>query len=222
MTLINHHKIIYITVFAVIIPAIFAFFFFTRYNHIPVSMALGECKMDYTSPSSYGERLSPLESTAFNLKGWEMLICYGSPSVNGRKMIGDRIPLDQPWRFGANEPTRFYTTADVELGGVYLPKGRYSIYVVPGRFEWEVVINTSVSHWGNNFSQRVLSKKIGSFNIEPEYMIEPVEKMVITTSNIQPGDNEGAIIFEWEQTRFEIPVINLEEEDKTDYTMRSS
>lgn len=119
---INPKKVGLITLFAVVLPLIGAFIFFTRFNYVPVQLTIGECRMDYTAKPTYEDRLSPLESLDFKIKGWDMLVCYGQPSLKGRDMIGERIPYNEPWRFGANEPTRFYTTADVEIGGVFVPK----------------------------------------------------------------------------------------------------
>jgi len=135
-------------------------------------------------------------------------------------MIGERIAYNTPWRFGANEPTRFYTTADVEIGGVLVPKGRYSLYAVPGRFEWEIFINSSISHWGNNLSSGIQSKNIGSFKITPEYIREPVEQFTIYTAQPTLESDELEIFVEWENSRLAFSIKNLEERDKTDQSLR--
>ncbi len=220
MVNINPKKAGIIAVIAVVIPLIAAFFYFTRYNFIPVQVALGGCSMDYTAKPTYEERLSPLISEEFQIKGWEMILCYGQPSLRGREMIGDRIPLDTPWRFGANEPTRFYTSADVEIGGINVPKGRYSLYAVPGRFEWEIFINSSITHWGNNLGSEVQSKNIGSFTLTPGYQREAVETLVFNAQYSELGNDEIIVLMEWENTILEIPIKNLEDVDKTDHTLR--
>ncbi|MGB0346243.1 MAG: DUF2911 domain-containing protein [Balneolaceae bacterium] len=217
---INPKKVGLITLFAVVLPLIGAFIFFTRFNYVPVQLTIGECRMDYTAKPTYEDRLSPLESLDFKIKGWDMLVCYGQPSLKGRDMIGERIPYNEPWRFGANEPTRFYTTADVEIGGVFVPKGRYSLYAVPGRFDWEIFINESISHWGNDISAEVQSKNIGSFKIEPGYQLQKVEALTFSTSEIELENNELMMFFEWENTILEIPIINLEEKDKVDRSLK--
>lgn len=217
---INPKKVGLILLFAVVLPAIFAFIFFTRFNYIPVQLTLGECRMDYTAKPTYEDRLSPLESERFKIRGWEMLICYGQPSLRGRKMIGERIPLNEPWRFGANEPTRFYTTADVEIGGVFVPKGRYSLYAIPGRFEWEIFINESITHWGNDLSAEVQAKNIGSFKIEPKYLLDPIEDLTFRADEPELGVAEVLVFMEWENTLLEIPIRNMEVDDKTDNSLK--
>lgn len=220
MITIHPKKVGLILLFAVVLPALIAFVFFTRFNYIPVQLTLGECRMDYTAKPTYEDRISPLESEKFQIKGWEMLICYGQPSLRGREMIGERIPLNNPWRFGANEPTRFYTTADVELGGVFVPKGRYSLYAVPGRFEWEIFINKSISHWGNDFSAEVIAQNLGSFKVTPTYQLDEVESLIFHAEEPELGEDDLVIYMEWENTLLEIPIKNLEEKDKTDRSLK--
>ena len=59
-------------------------------------------------------RPSPLESTAFALGAGHVKVCYGSPSLRGRTMIGGAaVPFGHLWRTGANEPTTLHT--DVAL-----------------------------------------------------------------------------------------------------------
>jgi len=217
---INPKKVGLILLFAIVIPSLIAFVYFTRYNYIPVQLTLGECRMDYTAKPTYEERLSPLVSEEFQIKGWDMLICYGQPALRGREMIGERIAYDTPWRFGANEPTRFYTTADVEIGGIFVPKGRYSLYAVPGRFDWEIFINTSIAHWGNDLSAEVQSKSLGSFKVTPGYLQDPVETFIIQADEPELGVDELLVYVEWENTVLEIPIKNLEEKDKTDRSLK--
>lgn len=221
MISINPKKAGIILFFVVILPSFVGFFYFTRFNYIPIGLTVGQCMMDYTSPVTYQERLSGLESEGFTLKGWDILICYGSPSLRNRDMLGNRIPYDELWRFGANEPTRFYTTADVNLGGLFVPKGRYSIYAKPGRFEWEIFINESTAHWGNDFSTDITAREIGSFMVKPEYIREAVETFAITSEIPELGSGETELIVEWEHTRLRIPIQNLETEDKTDYSLKN-
>lgn len=120
----------------------------------------------------------------------------------------------------ANEPTRFYTTADVDMGGIVLPKGRYSLYAIPGRFDWEIFVSKSISHWGNDINADVRSQEIGSFKIKPKFLQQPVESLTIHTEESTVGEDELDLFIEWEQTRLVIPIKNLEVEDKTDTSLK--
>ena len=224
----------------VLIPGLAIFFHLTRFNYVPVQVTIGACQKDYTSPSSYKERVSPLAGHSFDVNGWDMLVCYGQPSLKGRDMLGGEIPYDQLWRFGANEPTRFYTTADMVLGDLVLTKGRYSLYAIPGQREWEIFVNRDISHWGNDLSPSVRSKEVGSFKVRPEYIRPAVEVMTLTSEEVEVEDGSGKVqlahgvevdtggskqyatnlIFMWQNTRLTIPIENLEKENKRESTLK--
>ncbi|RNC85827.1 MAG: DUF2911 domain-containing protein [Balneola sp.] len=184
--------------------SILIFFVATGYHHVPVDMTLGSCIKDYTSPSTYMKRPSPLQTLDFELEGDRVLVCYGSPSARERKVFGGIVPYDRLWRFGANEPTRLYTSTDLVIGEVVVPKGRYSVYAIPGEYSWEVFISTSTFHWGNVINRSVRENEIGSFDIQPESNDSFVESFTIRFE-------EAELLVEWENTRLRIPVTNIRE-----------
>ena len=73
------------TLVLVVFISLSSFIYFTRYNYIPVQITLGKCEIDYIVSSEQEIRLSPLVSEYFQIKGWEMLMCYGQPSLRGRR-----------------------------------------------------------------------------------------------------------------------------------------
>lgn len=192
-------KIIPLSILLLIIAL---FFIVTGYHYIPVDIGLGACIKDYTSPSTYMKRVSPLKSYELTIEDDKVLICYGSPSANERKIFGGIVPFNRIWRFGANEPTRIYTSTDLVLGEVVVPKGRYSMYAIPSEENWEIFISESTFHWGNSITQSVRDQEIGSFEIKSEYNPIYVESFTIMS-------DEGDIIVEWENIRLRIPLVNF-------------
>src|SRR5688572_14558466 len=78
-------------------------------------------------------RQSPLDSLTFQVAGKPVKVCYGRPSLRGRQMLGSAaIPYGKLWRTGANEPTIFITPVALQVAGVKVPPGTYSLYTVPG------------------------------------------------------------------------------------------
>ena len=194
--------------FLLMIPlGIVAGFGITGYHYVPVEYTLGKCTKDYSNVNSYVERPSPMRSLEFTVDRGEVLMCYGSPSANGREIFGELVPYDQLWRFGANEATRLYTNADLVIGEVVVPKGRYSLYVIPHRNNWEVFISTSTWHWGNDISEKVRSQEIGSFEVPARYNTNFVEELRFSTDN---RNNRTTLIVEWEKTRVSIPIVSFE------------
>jgi hypothetical protein len=152
-------------------------------------------------------RKSPIDSVSFAVSGAEVKMCYGRPSLRGRKMLGaDAIPFGQIWRTGANEPTMIHTTGPITLAGIKLPAGSYSLYTVPGPKEWDVIVNRSITQWGeeSNYTDAVKAQEVGRAKVKAENLSGPVE-----TFTIRPDPASGetrALVLEWEKTRVTIPV----------------
>src|SRR5581483_12253067 len=76
------------------------------------------------------------QTTSVTIGGKKLSIKYDSPALNGRTNIfekGGRISQDETypvWRAGANEATSFHTDADLDIGGLSVPKGNYTLYVL--------------------------------------------------------------------------------------------
>lgn len=170
----------------------------------PVSWTLGACFKDWTSPSSYLPRASPL-MTVDRLSGdASVRICYGAPSARGRELFGDDglVPYEAYWRTGANEPTRLFTDTALRLGDVAVPPGRYSIYTLPGPEFWEVIINRSTFHWGYDFSDDVVIQEVGRVRIPAGVAPEFTE---LFTVDWGPG-SPGGLLLTWGDVRITIPV----------------
>ena len=80
--------------------------------------------------------------------GANITIKYSAPSVKGRKVWGGLVPYDKVWRAGANEATIIETDKDITVEGKALPKGKYSLYAIPGEKEWSIVLNSQTGQWG--------------------------------------------------------------------------
>jgi hypothetical protein len=93
---------------------------------------------------------SPPATAKGMAKGANITIKYSSPSVKGRKIWGDLVPYDKVWRAGANEATIFETDKDIKIEGKPLPKGKYSLYAIPGEKEWTIIFNSATGQWGIN------------------------------------------------------------------------
>jgi hypothetical protein len=77
-----------------------------------------------------------------------LAIAYGQPHARGRKIEGGLIPLDTIWRFGANTATTLHTDSDIVLGGLAVPHGDYSLYLLYSRSGWQLILNRQTGGWG--------------------------------------------------------------------------
>jgi DUF2911 family protein len=152
-------------------------------------------------------RKSPLDSLTFTLSGKQVKVCYGRPSARGRVMLGGAdIPYGKLWRTGANEPTIVYTPVSLSLAGIRVGPGVYSLYTVPAKSEWEVIVNRSISQWGkeDQYTDEVKAQEVGRAKVKSESTGKPVE---IFTIRAEPRGNQAAsLVLEWEKTRVTLPV----------------
>jgi hypothetical protein len=159
-------------------------------------------------------RESPLEALEIPFRKGKGKLCYGSPSLKGRKMIGgDAVPYDRLWRLGANEPTTLHLSRIVYIGDLVLAPGSYSLYAVPGIKEWEIVINSNSRQWGleSEYTDEVAEREVGRIRVQTQALDIPVEKLTFTSQLSALGAVE--LVFEWQTTRWRLPLVT----ERTDY-----
>jgi hypothetical protein len=153
-------------------------------------------------------RKSPLDSLTFSVAGKQVKVCYGRPSSRGRIMLGsEHVPYGKIWRTGANEPTIFFTPTPLKVAGLSVAPGTYSLYTVPGKGEWEIIVNRSTSQWGeeSNYTDQVKSQEVGRAKVKSETISKPVETFTISA---KPSREKAAeLVLEWEKTRVRIPIV---------------
>jgi hypothetical protein len=152
-------------------------------------------------------RQSPLDSLTFTVAKQTVKVCYGRPSARGRTMIGGKgVPYGKLWRTGANEPTVIFTPLALEIAGIKVPPGKYSLYSVPGEKEWEIIVNRSTSQWGheNEYTKEVQAQEVGRGKVPAERLSAPVETFTIGPD---PASGETQrLVLTWEKSRVAIPI----------------
>ena len=129
----------------------------------------------------------------------DVTISYSRPSVRGRAIWGDLVPLDKPWRTGANAATTLTFSDDVTIEGQKLAAGTYSLVTIPGKEEWTVVFNTDTKLWWE--TQYDAAKDALRVKVKPE-AAPMTETLHIGFPSISAT---GAVLaIEWEKVR--VPV----------------
>lgn len=151
-------------------------------------------------------RKSPLDSVSFKVADQSVKVCYGRPSSRGRVMLGGAdIPYGKLWRTGANEPTIFYAPVQLQVAGIEVKPGVYSLYTVPGAGEWEIIVNRSISQWGkeDQYTDKVKAQEVGRAKVKSESVSKPIETFTIKA---EPAGKNASLVLEWEKSRVRIPV----------------
>jgi len=141
------------------------------------------------------------QSESATIGGKKITINYSSPAVNGRvgKLFGKdgQIGTDGTypvWRAGANEATVLHTDADLDLGGLTVPKGDYTLYVDltnPGA--WTLIVNKSTGQWGTEYPA---AKDLGHVKMATTKTPALVEQLKYTLTST--GGNKGKLTLAWE------------------------
>jgi hypothetical protein len=68
---------------------------------------------------------------------------YDRPVARGRLLFGDSavVMYGALWTPGANRATVLEVSRDIRIAGRLVPAGKYSVWTVPGRDEWTLILN---------------------------------------------------------------------------------
>ena len=148
------------------------------------------------------EPLSPPARTGVTIAGKKLTVAYSSPRIRGRKIMGGLVPYGQWWRTGADNATTFQTDADVDLGGLKVPKGIYTLYTLPGATEWQLIVNKQTGQWGTEYNQR---QDLGRVKMNLAQTPALVDSFKIELSST--GGNNGLLKMTWERTDVSVPFV---------------
>src|SRR5467141_2218220 len=76
---------------------------------------------------------------------------YSSPRMKGRKIFGGLVPYGEVWRAGANDATTLVTTTDLMVGSSHVPAGSYTIFAIPNKDKWTLIISKKTGEWGTDY-----------------------------------------------------------------------
>jgi Protein of unknown function (DUF2911) len=148
----------------------------------------------------YGRYTSPPANASVTINGKKISIAYYAPSAHGRKIMGGLVPYGEVWCTGANWATAVTTEADLEIGGLKLAKGSYSIWTVPNEKEWTLIVNRQTGQFHLDYDQ---SQDLGRTKMNVRRLASPIETFKIQLSS--DGGNKGTLALLWENTEASLP-----------------
>jgi hypothetical protein len=131
----------------------------------------------------------------------ELSIDYSSPGVKGRKIWGDLVPYDKAWRAGANGATKLTASRDFSFGGKPVKAGTYSLFVIPTKAQWTVLLNSDPAVGADD---RDAKKDVASFTVAPAALAAPRERLIYLFNDTQ--DDRTSLDLEWERVRIRMPI----------------
>jgi hypothetical protein len=150
---------------------------------------------------------SPPANASATISGKTLSVQYSAPSVRGRKIFGpggvlSRDPTYPVWRAGANSATAFHTDADLDVGGLHVPKGSYSLYVLVQDPEaWQLIVNKQTGQWGLSYNASQDLGRVKMTMAKPPAIVERL-KYALTDH----GSGKGELSIAWEHHIGRVPI----------------
>lgn len=146
-------------------------------------------------------QLSPPAETSVTIAGKMIRINYSAPSMRHRKIFGGLEPYGRVWRAGANAATALHTDANLDIGGLFVPKGDYTLFVYLDPAQWQLIVSKATGEWGLDYDK---SQDFGRVKMEMSKSPKPIETYRMTLTSL--GGNKGELRLEWENTIAEVPI----------------
>jgi hypothetical protein len=147
-------------------------------------------------------RPSPLAIASTRYKDAYIKITYSQPQKQGRAVFGELVPFGKVWRTGANEATEITTTKDILMNGILLKAGTYTLFTIPAKEKWTIILNKDVGLWGSyNYNSK---QDAFRFEVVPQ-SIEGMVYEPLTLQFDQRNDVADLLIL-WDRTKVTIPI----------------
>jgi hypothetical protein len=151
---------------------------------------------------------SPAATETKTIAGKTITIKYCSPRVKGRTgkiftkdgQIGSD-PTYPVWRAGANAATALHTDANLNIAGLVVAKGDYTLFVdISNPDKWQLIISKQTGEWGLDYSK---AQDLGRVDLTMSRPPAPIENLKYTISDL--GGNKGKLQLEWENHIASVP-----------------
>ena len=135
-------------------------------------------------------------------------ISYGQPHARGRRVEGGLVPTDTVWRLGANAATTLHTDVDLTLGGLTVPRGDYSLFVLHTRGGYQLVVNRQTGQWGSDYDA---ARDLGRVPLTARALREPEESLTVylVPESARPAQGyaelRGTLRIKWGATELSAP-----------------
>lgn len=146
---------------------------------------------------------SPMDVAAFptDYKNADKIakVTYSRPQLKGRS-LNELAPNSKVWRTGANEAAEITFYKDMKLGQNNIKAGTYTLYTIPEKDSYTVIINKDLNVWGSYFYKQ--ENDVARLNVPGTEGTESLENfsMVFTKA-----DNGIVLNMGWDKMRIAVP-----------------
>ena len=152
--------------------------------------------------SAQGGKPSPAAKATCDMGGGKTItVDYSSPRAKGRTIYGGLVPYGEVWRAGAKEATTFVTTGDLMVGGQHVAAGSYTIFAIPNKDKWTLIVSKKTGEWGIPYPGA--DSDLARVDMKASSLLAAVENFTIAFD--KKGDG-CTLRMDWEKTRASIDI----------------
>jgi hypothetical protein len=161
--------------------------------------------MSLSSPLFSQEAIPPKESPLavirVRYKDAYVKLTYSQPHKRNREVFGKLVPYGQVWRTGANEATELTVTKDIQINNTLLKAGTYSLFTIPEKEKWTIIVNSEVGLWGSyNYNSKL---DVLRFEVPVQKSATIFEAL---TMQLDQRNELVDLVISWDDVRVTIPI----------------
>ena len=161
------------------------------------SITLGNAQVKAPQPS-------PSSTVKQTIGLSEVMVEYSRPSAKDRKIFGDLVQMDQLWRTGANGSTDITFANDAIFGGVKIPAGKYALYSIPSKSDWEIILYKDTEIWG---APKELKDELVAAKVKVKSEKNPMHQESFQIGFQDFKMDRANLTISWEKTMVKVPIF---------------
>lgn len=157
------------------------------------SLNAGLIKEDTLKGSPHRTAMNTIGNTHVHIE-------YSSPGVKGRLIWGGLVAMDKVWVAGAHDATSIRFYKDVLIDDKKIAAGTYGFFVIPGKENWTLILNTRFNqHLTDEYQEK---EDVLRVQVKPEtHLFTPRLTYVVDKT----AGNAGVIHLSWDSLRVSLP-----------------
>jgi hypothetical protein len=131
----------------------------------------------------------------------DIKLTYSRPSKKGRVIFGELEKYGAVYRLGANESNEITFFKDVTIGGKPVKAGSYSLFAIPNKDNWTLIINSKTNSWGAYSYEE--GKDVVRTDVAVKTLTTPVEALSMVFTKTDTGAN---LNIGWDTVSVALPI----------------
>ena len=151
-------------------------------------------------------RVSPASAIEQMVGLTEIEVEYSRPSKRGRDIFGNVVPYGKIWRTGADNCTTISFSTDVVIDSQTIQSGKYSIFSIPNKESWDVILYSDTELWGvprDWDEDKIVFKSNYQINKSTNNSVK--EMFTISFDNVT--NNDVDMIFSWDDVSVTVNIV---------------